>query len=259
MTGTAKRFSLVTCEVFYREMCWAISRSPNQVDMVTLPKGLHDLGSEQMRSRVQTAIDGVKSADYDAILMGYGLCNNGLAGIVAPDIPVVMPRAHDCITLFMGSRKRYIKYFDDNPGTYFKTTGWMERGAVGDDLKQLSVQQQMGMNMSYEEMVEKYGEDNAQYLYDELCKHTRNYGQYTFIEMGVEPDGSFEARVREDAEKRDWKFEKIEGDLTLIRKLVDGEWDDEEFLVVQPGESIAPAYDLDRIVHIESAGSDVSR
>jgi hypothetical protein len=251
MAPTSKRFALVTCEVFYREMCWAISRSPNQVDMATLPKGLHDLGSTKMRARVQQAIDDVAADGYDAILMGYGLCNNGLAGIKAPKIPLVLPRAHDCITLFMGSRQRYVRYFNDNPGTYFKTTGWIERGAIGDDLKQLSIQQENGMNMGYEEMVEKYGEDNAQYLYDELCKHTRNYGRFTFIEMGVEPDGRFEVSVREEAAKRDWSFEKIKGDLTLIRQLVDGEWDDGAFLVIQPGESVAPAYDLDRIIQIE--------
>ena len=53
MTPTSKHYALITCEVFYREMCWAISRSPNQVDMVSLPKGLHDLGSARMRARVQ--------------------------------------------------------------------------------------------------------------------------------------------------------------------------------------------------------------
>jgi hypothetical protein len=251
--SASNRFALVTCEVFYREMCWAISRSPNQVDMVALPKGLHDLGSDRMRSRVQEAIDGVKASDYDAILMGYGLCNNGLAGIVARHIPIVLPRAHDCITLFMGSRERYIAYFNDHPGTYFKTTGWIERGSAGEDLKQLSIQQQHGMNMSYEEMVEKYGEDNAQYLYDELCNHTRNYGQFTFIEMGVEPDASFERLVEKDAEKRGWAYQKIQGDLSLIRKLIDGLWDESEFLVVAPGEQIAPTYDLDRIVQVEPA------
>jgi hypothetical protein len=254
MTTPTKRFALVTCEVFFREMCWAMSRSPNQIDMVTLPKGLHDLGSAQMSERVQSAIDGVDTSTYDAILMGYGLCNNGLAGIVAKDIPIVLPRAHDCITLFLGSRERYVQYFNDHPGTYFKTTGWIERGKIGDDLKQLSIQQETGMNMSYAEMVEKYGEDNAEYLYDELCKHTRNYGQYTFIEMGVEPDDRFEKQVREEAESKDWSFEKIEGDLTLIRQLIDGEWDDEDFLVIQPGEATRAAYDLDRIVQIESAG-----
>ncbi len=220
---------------------------------MTMPKGLHDLGSEQMQARVQEAVDAVDTEAYDAILLGYGLCNNGLVGITAKDIPLVLPRAHDCITLFLGDRKRYSTYFSDHPGTYFKTSGWIERGKAGDELSQLSIQQEMGMNLSYQEMVEKYGEDNAKYLYEELCEHTRNYGQYTYIEMGVEPDDRFEKKTREDAEERGWQFEKVAGDLKLIRRLVDGDWDDDSFLVIEPGQSIAPTYDLDQIIQVEPA------
>ena len=52
-------------------------------------------------------------------------------------------------------------------GTYFKTTGWIERDEVAEELKQLSIPNQMGMDMSYEELVEKYGEDNARFLWDD--------------------------------------------------------------------------------------------
>ena len=27
------RLKLISCEIFYREMCWAVARSPNQVDI----------------------------------------------------------------------------------------------------------------------------------------------------------------------------------------------------------------------------------
>ena len=42
-------------------------------------------------------------------------------------MPLVIPRAHDCIALFMGSRQRYREYFDAHPGTYYRTSGWIER------------------------------------------------------------------------------------------------------------------------------------
>ena len=247
------RLALLSCEVFYREMCWAISRSPNQVDVHFLPKGLHDLGCERMRSRIQEALDGIDRTQYDAILLGYGLCNNGLLELEAVDIPLVFPRAHDCMTLFMGSKEKYLTYFEENPGTYFKTTGWIERGKTGDELSQISIKQDMGMNMSYEELVGKYGEDNAQYLYEELYQTTRNYGQFTFIEMGIEPSDRFEKETEEEAGKRDWKFQKIKGDLSMIQRLVDGEWDDEAFLVVQPGHKIKPTYAQETIVEAVKA------
>ena len=43
--------------------------------------------------------------------------------------PLVLPRAHDCITLLMGSRTEFERYFQDHPGVYYRSTGWVERGA----------------------------------------------------------------------------------------------------------------------------------
>jgi hypothetical protein len=229
------RLKLISCEIFYREMCAVVARSKNQVDIAFLPKGLHDIGREGMLARVQEAVDSVDATQYEAILLGYALCNNGIAGLVARSIPIVIPRAHDCITVFLGSRARYTEYFNNNPGTYFQTTGWMERGTATGELMQLSISHQIGMDLSYEEMVAKYGEDNAKYLYEMLGDPLKNYGQYTFIEMGIEPDDRFEREARAKAAERGWKFDKVHGDMTLFHKLVDGDWPEADFLVVRPG------------------------
>jgi hypothetical protein len=245
------RLKLISCEIFYREMCAAVARSPHTVDIEFLAKGLHDIGSVGMLERLQAAVDGVDGSRYDAILLGYALCNNGVAGLVARTLPLVIPRAHDCITLFLGSHERYLDYFNNHPGVYFETTGWYERGVETGELSQISIHRQAGMNSTYEELVAKYGEDNAKYLYGELGDMTKNYAQFTFIEMGVGPDSSFEDQVRKDAEERGWKFEKIKGDMSMIQRLVDGVWDDKEFLVVPAGSRIVANYD-DGIVAAEA-------
>ena len=122
------RLKLIACEIMYRELCAAVARSVNLVDVEFLPKGLHDIGQAGMSSRLAEVLAGVDETRYEAILLGYGLCSNGLVGLAARSIPLVVPRAHDCITLFLGSKERYLEYFQGHPGVYFKTSGWIERG-----------------------------------------------------------------------------------------------------------------------------------
>jgi len=258
------RLKLISCEIFYREICAAVSRSPNTIDIEFLPKGLHDIGFAGMRERLQSVLDRVDERRYQAILFGYGLCNNGIVGITARSIPVVLPRAHDCITLFFGSKERYMTYFDAHPGVFFKTTGWIERGTETGELSQLSIQRRAGMDSSYEDLVSRYGEENARYLWEELCDYPKHYRQLTFIEMGVEPGGSFELQTREEAAGRGWTFEKVSGDLSLIQRMIDGQWDEREFLVLEPGKRVAARYDdgiiaSDRPRRGSSATGDVSK
>ena len=119
---------LIACEVLCREYCDAIARAPHRVDVQFVSKGLHDLGGPAMRSGLQELIDTVDPAAYSAVLLGYALCGNGLNGLVAQRVPLVAARMHDCIGLLLGSRSRYDEYFHAHSGTYFRSTGWLERG-----------------------------------------------------------------------------------------------------------------------------------
>lgn len=237
----ALKLKMICCEVLKREALAAIERSDNMIDVEFLPKGLHDVGTEKMYLELQQAVDQVETTCYDYIILGYALCNNGIIGLKAKQIPIVVSRAHDCITLFFGSRERYDKYFHANPEVYFHTSGWLEYSA-NPELESQSVPQQMGMGESYEALVAKYGEDNAAFLYETLCDTVRNYHQFTFIEMGIEPDDRFEQQSRAMAAQADWEFEKVLGNMTLFQRLVDGDWN-EDFQIVMPGEEIRPTND----------------
>jgi len=249
---TALRIKLIACEILYRECCAAVARSPNRVDVQFLPKGLHDIGQQGMRTRLAEAVQAVDESQYDAIALGYGLCSHGIMGLHARRIPLVVARAHDCITLLLGSKERYQQYFETHPGVYYKSSGWIERGEGLVQLGPGSQAERLGSNLSYEKLVARYGEDNARYLAEQLGNLTRNYTGLTYIEMGIEPDGRFELQTRREAAQRGWKFEKLHGDMALIQALVDGPWDNDRFLVVTPGQRIVPSYD-EQIVRAEPA------
>lgn len=245
-----RRFALVACEIFYREVCAVVARSRHRIDLEFLPKGLHDIGRSGMSARVQDAVDRASASRPEAVLLGYGLCNNGVVGLEARDVPLIIPRAHDCIAFFLGSHERYLEYFHGHPGVYFLTSGWIERAEVSGDLRQLSIEEATGMCLSYEELVAKYGEDNAAFLGEELCNITRNYSQFTFIDMGVGPSAAFEEAVRAEAARRGWRYEKISGDWSLFERLADGPWDENAFLTVPPGCRVGAEY-AGRIIRVE--------
>ncbi len=245
------RLKLIACEIFTRELCAAVAASPNAVSVEFLPKGLHDIGAEPMRARIQDRIDAVPADQFDVIALGYGLCNNGIVGLRARARPLVVPRAHDCIALFLGGRERYREYFDSHPGTYFYTSGWIERGGTAGELEDISIQRRLGLARTREAWIARFGEDNAEYLESVLGDLTHAYSRLAFIEMGVEPDDRFERHSRERAQEKGWIFEKICGDITLLRDLVNGPWDVDRFLTVPPGGCIRARYE-DEIIIAES-------
>ena len=236
------RLLLIGCEILLRELCDAIVHSPQRVTVQFMPKGLHDLGGEELRRRLQEVIDAVDATDYDAIVLGYGLCGNGLDGLQARKLPLVIPRAHDCITLLLGSRSTFGKHFTANPGTYYRSVGWVERGE--------SIQQQLtGMGFhhaSLESLIARYGECNGHYLYEEYRRYEQNYSRLVYIENGLEPDACAIDSARTEAQEKDWSFEIIPGELTLFRRLLAGAWD-EDFLIVPPGYRTVASHDDDVI------------
>ncbi len=251
MPQDGKRLKLISCEVFFRELTAIVAESPHVVDVQFLQKGLHDIGAVDMLARIQSAVDAVDSSIYEAILMGYGLCNNGLAGLTARSVPIILPRANDCISLFLGSSRRYLNYFQQNPGVYFMTTGWRERGEAAGELRQISIPEQIGMNCSLEELIAKYGEDNAQYLYETLVDNTQHYSQYTYIDMQHPLDEKYKHETQQEAERRGWRYSCVPGDRQMLFRLINGPWHEDEFLTVFPGQRIKPTFENERIVEAE--------
>ena len=117
----------IICKVLQREAYLCAAQSPNTIDIVLVPQGLHN-EPDKLRLAVQEALKAEtdpRGRKYDASLLGYGLCSNGIAGLQA-GIPIIVPRAHDCITLLLGSKEKYREYFDSHPGVYWYSSGWIE-------------------------------------------------------------------------------------------------------------------------------------
>jgi hypothetical protein len=233
------RLKLISCEVLTREMDSVVSRSSHAIEPETLPMGLHDLGAS-MLPHIQERIDALDGDGYDAILLGYALCGRGTEGLRAGKTQLVLPRAHDCIGLLMGSRLAYQAYFENHPGVYYRSPGWIEYQKPGQTLVPAfpSSKNTIGERRSREELIAQYGEENGNYLYEQFGAFRSHYSGLTYISTGVGPEDTFRKQAREEAAKEGWTYEEVQGSLTLLERLVNGDWNAADFLVVPPGATI---------------------
>lgn len=248
------KLHVVACDILARPVYLCAARSPNVVDVTLHRIGLHD-NPPNLRTALQRSIDS-SPAGYDAVVLGYGLCGGAAAGIEARSVPVVLPRAHDCITLFLGARERYDAQMRDHGPTFWYVTDQLERRDESDYASMgagYSADTEEEIQATYAEYVAKYGQDNADYLMEVLGGWRQHYQRGAFIAFDITDDAPAEAIARDQAERRSWEFEKVEGDLVLLRRLIDGDWGD-DVLVLQPGERLAMSYD-DGVVKAVPASS----
>ena len=233
------QYKLIGCEIMFREICFCVAKSKNIIDLEFMDKGLHDAGEKIMSETLQESINYVNTEKYSAIPLCYGLCNYGVKGLKAR-IPIIIPKAHDCITLFMGSKEKYLDYFQNNPGTFFRTSGWLERAGFGIDGEE-NVMSQLGIQPDVD--YSQYGEENIEFLMEILGNWTGNYKKQTYIDTGVGDSTVYGALTEADAKSRGLEYEKIKGDIRLIQDLVDGNWNPDDFLVIPPGREIMATFD----------------
>jgi hypothetical protein len=248
---------VIACEVFFREICYCASISKNIIDLEFLPHGYHDT-PEIGFSEIQRRVDATPAGKYDAIVLGYGLCSKITNGLVARNTQVVIPKVHDCIAIFMGSRKRYNSVFESNPGTYYYTSGWIEcltrRGGkveFGNLLMPASAKE--GVKIAFQELEKKYGKENAAYLISEFERWTNIYTRGVLIKFDFARPLNLEEKVREICQSRGWDYGEMDGDLSYIQRLLDGDWNEEDFLILKPNEKAIPSYD-DNVLGKEPAG-----
>jgi uncharacterized protein DUF1638 len=228
-----KRFIALTCGALARSVYAASATAPHTVSVRLFAQGLHNTPSK-LRSTLQTDVDRIQRGECDAILLAYGICGTSTIGLRARHTPLVIPRAHDCITLYLGTRQRYQEEFDAHPGTYWYSLDYMERNEPG-AATALGAANLGMMESLYDEYVRKYGQDNADYLMEVMGEWGKHYDRAAFIDMGLGDGQEFEQVARSQAERRGWLFERKEGNRRLLNMLINGDWPEDEFLVVPPG------------------------
>ena len=240
-----KNYAYVGCSILTDEVCSLARHAESLVDLRFIPAGFHEQPGV-MRKIIQEEIDRIEEWNllkkkspttyqtYDAILLGFGLCERSAIGLHAKSLPLVVPKAHDCITILLGSKERYLKYTATNSTTFWYSPGWIERMLPpGPDREMLLA----------ELYSRKYDPSEVEFLLESERMWQKKYQQAVFINWNLPHNNKNRRYVRHCARHLNWNYTELQGDPGLLKDLLAGNWDEERFLVLKPGEEIEASYD----------------
>ena len=233
--------ALLACQVFEREIARHTAGASHILETRFFEVGLHDR-PDQLRATLQAELNSIEArSDIDAVVLVYGLCGLGTAGLHPQRYPLVIPRAHDCITVFMGSKEAYPQHQRACPTCYYYTPGWNRNRRVPGPEKLQSLKM---------ELARKFDATDVEYLIESERAQWAQHDTATYLDLGTD-DAELEADyARRCAGWLGWKFEHIQGDAKLLRDLLWGNWDAARFQIIEPGMQLGHVPD-DNIMRAE--------
>lgn len=213
---------VIACKVFQHLLETHLPPESRVKSITFLDYGLHQV-PRNLTTAVQELIDEVHEPSL--VVLGYGLCGNGLHGIKSGKNTLLIPRTDDCIAILLGSYHDYQREFWGNPATYYLTKGWLESGS--NPLEE------------HDEYEKRYGSETAAYLMDQQYQH---YKRLALVAHNEDDMAAYRAKAEDIArycERWGMRYEEILGSDTYVRQLIEVafaiESAGDEFLVVPPG------------------------
>jgi hypothetical protein len=136
-------------------------------------------------------------------------------------------RAHDCISLFLGSLERYQEEHGKEPGTYYLTKGWIDEG-----------KSPLGILAEY---TQRYGKETAEWVIREELK---NYKRIAVVDSGNGISEEHRAHARENARFLNLRYEEIKGSLDYFARMLREPWG-KDFLILRPGQEVKQEFFLE--------------
>jgi hypothetical protein len=185
-----------------------------------LPQNLHR-NPDKMTGLIQKVVDKAGEESQD-IVLGYGLCSNGIVGVKAPSQGLYIPRVHDCISFYLGSRERYKQVFSKYPGTYHLTKSWIDN-------------QKDPMGLVENEYTERVGRELAE---ETMNTEIRNYKYISYVETMAADNEKYRDRAKKNAHFFNKKYIEFSGSENYFRKIVYGPYSEPDFVYVKPGQKV---------------------
>ena len=216
-----QRVVLIACEVLKDSLK---QRTPPGLfeETIFLEYGLHRY-PERLRQSIQAILDNFMSPNL--VVLGYGLCGNGLKGIKAGKHILLVPRVDDCIPLLLGSYESYRHQMKVEPATFYLSKGWLKSGSTP--------------LMEYQEYLNRYGQSRADMIIDRQYRHCKRLAFVSDDQRDLDLYRGQAEEVADFCRRWNTRYEGILGSDAYIQRLMEVSQDltkaDNDFLIVPAG------------------------
>ncbi len=232
-----KPWFLLACSALQREFESLLSTAARPVCTRFVTMGLHDRSADAAREVLQAEVDAVDEDAFDAILLGYGLCNRGAIGLCARSLPLIIPKVQDCVGMLLGGRERYVELASAQPRNWYRLPGWMEAEASGPNPLR------NGLSPDLAEIEASHGAEAARWLEEQLGAHRACYDTDVFLDDGSEHAAGWAEAAERSAAEADRAFRREPAKLDVLRAMLAGTWDPDRFAVAPPGATFRDRHD----------------
>lgn len=208
--------TLIACAMVEDEIKKIYEATGCRIPVVWVERGYHR-SPQELRKKLQALIDGLQ--DQDEILLTFGLCGNGTAGLVSRHATLVLPRFDDCVNMLLCRSRR-------------RTRGLTETGSIY--LTRAWTQDPEAILAQYDNYIATYGQEAAEEI---LKTMYGNYEKIAVIDTGCYELTATQNYAQEAAKRLDLSTETVAGSTRMLEKLLGGQWD-ENFIVKRPGEPL---------------------
>ena len=218
---SARPLVVIACQVF-KDLFDRFAQAGTIQQFIYLDYGLHDL-PKKLNQAVQEALDALPEPSF--VILGYGLCGNGLNGIRSGRHSLLIARADDCIAIFLGSYERYQSEFKKQSATYYLTKGWLESGS--------------NPLQEHQKYVARYGDKKADWLMDQMYHNYKRLALVAHSQADLDAYRPQAQEVAEYCQRWGMQYEEILGSTGFFEQLLatasHPERAGDDFIYIPPG------------------------
>lgn len=235
------KICVIACEVLEPEVRHFLRDNPRVGALEIIPLALHE-DPARLQRELQGAVNRAEANPaVEAIVLVFGLCGRGVENLRHERCPIVLARAHDCVTLFLGDKERYAAYVKANPGTYWYNPGFIRGRTIPGPDREARLREEYG---------KKFDAEDVEFLIEQDQAGLAHYDRAAYVSLDLADPTQDEAYTRSCAACRNWGFDRVPGSPELLQALLRGDWDEKRFLIVPPHHVIRLTAD-DTIIRAE--------